>query len=116
MDATTRDALVKLVENVHGDRCVDVVLSDMMANTSGNPIRDSVASLDLCMAAFEFAAVMLKTEPSSAFICKYFMSREADEFRKDTLECRFSNVRAVKTAASRSESREQYWVCRGFLG
>ena len=39
---------------------VDVVLSDMMgrsrdahaANTSGNPIRDSQASLDLCMAAF----------------------------------------------------------------
>lgn len=59
---------------------------------------------------------MLKIEHSSTFICKYFMSPEADEFRKETLERHFSAVRAVKTAASRSESREQYWVCRGFLG
>lgn len=59
---------------------------------------------------------MLKMQPESTFICKYFMSQEADEFRKETLECHFSTVRGVKTTASRSESREQYWVCRGFLG
>ena len=59
---------------------------------------------------------MLKIQPESVFICKYFMSQDADEFRKDTLERCFSAVRGVKTAASRSESREQYWVCRGFLG
>lgn len=50
----------------------------------------------------------------SAFICKYFMSHEADEFRKEVLERHFASVRAEKMRASRSESREQYWVCFGY--
>lgn len=51
---------------------------------------------------------------SSVFICKYFMSEEADQFRRSVLEPAFDYVRAEKMAASRAESREQYWVCIGY--
>lgn len=49
-----------------------------------------------------------------AFVCKYFMSAEAEEFRRNKLERHFQFVRSEKMSASRSESREQYWVCIGF--
>jgi len=42
------------------------------------------------------------------------MSAEADEFRRTVLESSFEYVRAEKMAASRTESREQYWVCIGY--
>lgn len=42
------------------------------------------------------------------------MSEEADQFRRSVLEPAFDYVRAEKMAASRAESREQYWVCIGY--
>ncbi|PWN54357.1 ribosomal RNA methyltransferase [Violaceomyces palustris] len=90
-------------------RLVDVVLSDMMANTSGNTIADTEASLELCRAAFV-------PSTSSVLIMKYFMSAEADRFRKVVLERCFDRVRSEKVEASRKESREQFWVCVGFRG
>jgi len=100
-------------------RCVDVVLSDMMANTSGNAVRDTQASLDLCEAAYGLCARMLRPADASggrpsAFVCKYYMSPEADEFRREVLERHFAKVRSEKLDASRARSREQYWVCLGF--
>ena len=128
-DASVREHLAHLITQTSSshDGKVDVVLSDMMANTSGNPVRDSQASLDLCTAAFEFCTSMLRPTPGpakteadrqllSAFVCKYFMSQEADEFRHEVLERHFSFVRSEKMKASRSESREQYWVCFGYRG
>lgn len=47
---------------------------------------------------------------------KYFMSHEADLFRKQVLERHFQFVKAEKMAASRKESREQFWVCIGYKG
>lgn len=52
----------------------------------------------------------------SAFVCKYFMSAEAEEFRREVLAKHFRAVRSEKMDASRTRSREQYWVCLGFLG
>lgn len=119
MNQQVRSDLTSLVS-----RKVDVVLSDMMANTSGNAVRDAQASLDLCTAAFDFCLSMLQESstvyknPGDAsvlptFVCKYFMSPEADEFRK-VLKQHFQYVRSEKMKASRSESRKQYWVCIGF--
>ncbi|UZJ54408.1 hypothetical protein CBS101457_003728 [Exobasidium rhododendri] len=93
------------------DTTIDVVLSDMMANTSGNSIRDNQASLDLIEAAFEFAKRVL--DPKGWFVVKYFDSPEAQAFRKDRLQAYFEKVQAKKVAASRKESSEMYWICRG---
>lgn len=53
---------------------------------------------------------------SSVLVMKYFMSHEADLFRKEVLEKHFGFVKAEKMAASRKESREQFWVCIGYQG
>lgn len=136
-EESTRHALRALVAEQGQDSHVDVVLSDMMgrsvrtdqANTSGNVIRDSQASLDLCEAAFDFCQAMLRPTPDatvrpskstptqdlpSVFVCKYFMSAEADEFRREVLAKHFKAVRSEKMDASRTGSREQYWVCLGY--
>ena len=47
---------------------------------------------------------------------KFFMSHEANEFRKEVLEKHFRFVKAEKMDASRKESREQFWICIGFKG
>ncbi|PWZ03136.1 23S ribosomal RNA methyltransferase [Testicularia cyperi] len=113
-----------------GCEFVDIVVSDMMANTTGNPIADTEASLELCRAAFMFASRTLKALPavngaakpklpassSSMLVMKYFMSHEADLFRKQVLEKSFHFVKSEKMEASRKESREQFWVCIGFRG
>lgn len=53
---------------------------------------------------------------SCVLVMKYFMSHEADVFRKEVLEKRFSFVKAEKMDASRKESREQFWICIGYKG
>lgn len=53
---------------------------------------------------------------SSVLVMKYFMSHEADLFRKEVLERQFHSVKAEKMEASRKESREQFWICIGFEG
>lgn len=74
-------------------------------------------SLDLVQSAFDFAASMLrptKSTRSSWFVAKIFTSPEADEWRKEILERHFDHVATEKVAASRKQSREVYWVARGF--
>ncbi|KAF8745789.1 ML-like domain, partial [Rhizoctonia solani] len=48
------------VSELVGDRRVDVVLSDMCANLSGNTIKDTESSLELCQMAFGFAMKHMK--------------------------------------------------------
>ncbi|KAG8752333.1 2' O-ribose methyltransferase [Ceratobasidium sp. 423] len=50
------------VSELVGDRGVDVVLSDMCANLSGNTIKDTESSLELCEMAFGFAVKHMKTD------------------------------------------------------
>ncbi|KAK0570063.1 2' O-ribose methyltransferase [Tilletia horrida] len=99
---------------------VDVVLSDMMAPTTGNVISDTEASLDLCRAAFFFALRNLRESDrlDQFFVCKFFGSPAADHFRKRVLEPAFHKVKVEKGRidASRKESKEAFWVCQGFRG
>lgn len=106
------------------DGFVDVVVSDMMANTTGHPIVDTEASLELCRAATNFAIQNLKHDiqlmqdgerrsptslasKASVLVMKYFMSHQADLFRRDVLEKHFHFVKAEKMDASRKESRDR---------
>ena len=41
---------------------VDVILSDIAANMSGNTIKDTESSLDVCNAVWQFVTKHLKTE------------------------------------------------------
>lgn len=90
----------------HG-RVVDVVLSDMMANTSGIAFKDHANSMDLCMAALTFAYDTLKT--GGHFVCKFYQGAE-DKALEKKLKRLFARVAREKPDSSRSESKEAYFV------
>lgn len=105
---------------------VDLVLSDMLANLSGNPFRDGQLSIDLCEAALAFALDNLapskplsipsdgkgKKKRSPSLVMKCLQSSVSPAFQ-DLLKEHFEGVAWSKPSSSRPESREGYWVCSG---
>ncbi|KAL2105261.1 hypothetical protein VUR80DRAFT_8666 [Thermomyces stellatus] len=89
------------------DRVADVVLSDMMMNTSGMAFRDHAGSMDLCYAALRFASDTLKA--GGHFVCKFYQGAE-DKKLEASLKKMFDKVYREKPDSSRKESREAYFV------
>lgn len=90
-----------------GARQVDVVLSDMAPNTSGNTAVDQPRMMYLCELAIDFAEATLPT--GGALIMKVFQGAGTQELRAQ-LQSNFSKVRSIKPAASRPRSKEMFWV------
>lgn len=90
-----------------GARKVDVVLSDMAPNTSGNTAVDQPRMMYLCELAIDFAEATLPT--GGALIMKVFQGAGTQELRAQ-LQSNFSKVRSIKPAASRPRSKEMFWV------
>ncbi|KFZ08081.1 hypothetical protein V502_09544 [Pseudogymnoascus sp. VKM F-4520 (FW-2644)] len=88
-------------------KTIDIVLSDMMMNTSGIPFRDHTGSMDLCNAALEFSYDTLKT--GGHFVCKFYQGAE-DKQLENRLKKLFGAVHREKPESSRSESKEAYFV------
>ena len=96
------------------DRSVDVVLSDMLGNTTGNNTADSANSLELCELVLSIAQQYMRSEnEEGTMVVKILQSGEADDWRRTVLQKAFKSVKVVKPTASRAESREQYIVARG---
>ncbi|KAK2861395.1 hypothetical protein FQN49_004243 [Arthroderma sp. PD_2] len=86
---------------------VDVVLSDMLMNTSGTKSRDHLGSMELCKAALDFASNVLKQ--GGHFVCKYYQGPGEKEFENE-LKRLFYRVYREKPDSSRSESKEAYFI------
>jgi 23S rRNA (uridine2552-2'-O)-methyltransferase len=95
------------------DGGVDVVMSDMAANTTGHRKTDQLRIVGLVEAAAAFAAEVLK--PGGTFIAKVFQSG-ADAELLAQVKRDFATVRHVKPAASRQDSSERYLLATGFRG
>ncbi|KAL2392325.1 hypothetical protein ABEF95_004467 [Exophiala dermatitidis] len=95
------------VHTDHLDKSVDVVLSDMLMNTSGNAFRDHAGSMDLCRAALRFSYDTLKV--GGHFVCKFYQGIE-DKALEKSLKAMFHKVHREKPESSRSESKEAYFV------
>ncbi|WIV65852.1 23S rRNA (uridine(2552)-2'-O)-methyltransferase [Natrialbaceae archaeon AArc-T1-2] len=91
---------------------VDVVLSDMAPNMSGEYSLDQARSLHLARQAFETALELL--ESGGDFVVKVFQGPDVEAFREDVGE-EFQYVRATSPDASRDESSEIYFVGKGRL-
>ncbi|AOA61569.1 2' O-ribose methyltransferase [Komagataella phaffii] len=87
---------------------VDVVMSDMMANTTGMAFKDHLLSIDLCDAALILAIDILKV--NGTFLCKFFQGKE-DKLLEARLKKCFKVVQRYKPPASRKESKENYFIC-----
>lgn len=105
--ATSDDESNKGQIDEHRDKCIDVVLSDMMMNTSGNRFKDHAGSMDLCRSALYFAYDTLKV--GGHFVCKFYQGAEDKAFEKQ-LKAMFQKVHREKPESSRSESKEAFFV------
>lgn len=109
-DFTEEESLNDLVQELSG-KAVDLVLSDMAPNISGNKAVDQPKSMYLCELALDFAAQHLKQ--NGGFVVKLFQGVGYPPYIAQ-LKSHFKQVNMVKPQASRKESSEMYAVARGF--
>lgn len=100
--------LARLMEVLDG-RPVDVVLSDMAPNMSGNRGVDQARGMHLAELALETAREILK--PGGGFVTKLFQGPDVDAYVK-AVRGLFGKVSVRKPKASRDRSPEVYLVGR----
>ena len=103
-DYKTKD---KIIDFFQGK--IDVIISDMAADTTGNKSLDSIRTNQLCAKALESSTEMLKQE--GVFVSKLFMG---DDFItvKDLAKSLFKDVNFFKPQSSKTESKETYIHCK----
>jgi 23S rRNA (uridine2552-2'-O)-methyltransferase len=107
----TAASTLQAIESALGGTGVDLVMSDMSPNLSGNRAIDQPRSLALVEAACEFAADVLKQ--GGDFLAKAFQGEGFDALVRET-RGRFRTVKVLKPKASRPESREIYLLARAY--
>lgn len=88
-----------------GEQKVDLVMSDMAPNMSGNKAVDLPRAMYLAELALDMAVNVL--QPRGMFLVKVFQGEGFDEYRR-TLQGAFKKVVSRKPAASRPRSTEVY--------
>ena len=87
---------------------IDVILSDMASNTTGNNKLDCIRTNQLCLDILDFSKERLKKK--GVVVSKLFMGEEFDEI-KIRAKKYFKKVHFFKPNSSRNESRETYIHC-----
>ena len=90
---------------------IDLVISDMAENTTGNKNLDVISTSELCKEAMNFAKEILKENGS--FVCKIFMGSTFNEIMKES-KIIFKEVKVFKPSSSRKDSKESFIICRFF--
>ena len=90
---------------------VDLILSDMAANTVGHPQTDHLRTMALVEAGLDFAEGVLR--PGGAFVAKV-LAGGAELALVAQLKRQFATVKHAKPPASRKDSSEWYVVAQGF--
>ena len=91
------------------DGKVDVVLSDMAVNTTGNKNLDSIYTGELCIDAMNFSKEILCN--NGKFISKIFMGSTFNEIVAQAKKI-FKESKVFKPAASRKGSKESFIICK----
>jgi 23S rRNA (uridine2552-2'-O)-methyltransferase len=103
----TLEALRQLI----GAKHVDLVMSDMAPNISGNRAIDQPRTVALLDEVLVFAREVLR--PGGDVLAKAFQGEGIDGFTRE-LKRHFKAVKTLKPKASRPESREIYLLARSF--
>jgi 23S rRNA (uridine2552-2'-O)-methyltransferase len=106
LEATRRELVAHL-----GERAVDLVMCDLAPNISGNRAVDQARSMGFAEDALALAFEILR--PGGGFLVKLFQG-EGFEAYVSRARLAFSQVRLIKPAASRPESRENYLLARKY--
>lgn len=108
-DFTDEAVFDELMSKIDGE--VDLVISDMAPNMSGNPSIDIPNAMYLVELALDMARQTLK--PNGAFIAKVFQGEGFDALLNEMRQS-FTKVYSRKPDASRARSREIYQIGVGF--
>jgi 23S rRNA (uridine2552-2'-O)-methyltransferase len=107
----TAPETLRVLRELVGEQSVDLVMSDMAPNISGNRTIDQARTLALLDEALAFACEVLR--PGGNFLAKAFQGEGIDGFTR-ALKRHFKVVKTLKPKASRPESREIYLLARSF--
>jgi len=91
-------------------RRIDIVVSDMAPEMSGNKLVDQMRMIGLNEMTLHFARQHLK--PNGDLLMKTFMGEGYDNFRRE-LGAAFKKVKNIKPAASRKTSSEFFLLAQG---
>lgn len=108
-DFTEQQVFDRLLEEIDGK--VDLVISDMAPNMSGNASVDIPNAMYLVELALDMSRQILK--PGGSFVAKVFQGEGFDAILADMRQM-FSKVQSRKPDASRARSREVYLVGIGY--
>ena len=89
---------------------IDVVLSDMAADTTGNKNLDSFRTGELCLESMDIAKKILNKD--GVFLSKLFMGSIFSEINKKA-HSYFKKVIKYKPLSSKKKSKEIYIYCKG---
>ena len=106
----TEEAIFTQLIDLIGNRAVDLVISDIAPNLSGNKAVDQPAMIYLAELGVDLANRVLSK--NGAFIAKLFQGQGFDPFVQQ-VRTLFNGVSIIKPDASRSRSREVYLVAKG---
>ena len=87
---------------------LDVIISDMAADTTGNKSLDSIRTNQLCIEVIKFSKNTLK--PKGVLVSILFMGEDFIEV-KNLAKSVFKKVNFFKPESSRKESKETYLHC-----
>ena len=90
------------------DNSIDLVLSDMAADTTGNKSLDCIRTNKLCADVIKFSSKILKS--NGILVSKLFMGEDFLEVKK-LAKLKFKKVQFFKPESSRNESKETYLYC-----
>jgi 23S rRNA (uridine2552-2'-O)-methyltransferase len=107
----THDAVLQELEQLVGEQKVDLVMSDLAPNISGNRAIDQPRAMYLAELALDFARDVLAE--GGDFVIKLFQGAGIDPFIAEVRKS-FMTVKVRKPKASRAGSREVYLVARNY--
>jgi len=107
----TEDAVLEELRALVGEQKVNLVMSDLAPNISGNRAIDQPRAMYLAELALDFAREVLAKRGD--FVIKLFQGAGIDPFMEEVRKS-FGTVKVKKPKASRAGSREVYLVARNY--
>ena len=104
----TDEIIQKKIEK-NFDEKIDLVVSDMAVNTTGNKNVDSLVTGELSIEAMNFSLNILKK--NGIFVSKIFMGSSFNEI-VDSAKKNFKEFHVYKPPSSRKESKENFIICK----
>lgn len=104
-------AVLEQLQTLLAEATVDLVMSDMAPNMTGNKGVDQPNSMYLCELALDTARLILND--GGSFLVKVFQGEGYESFLKEARKS-FSSVAIRKPKASRPRSNEVYILGKGF--